>query len=819
MRMRRFCPFCVTRFSARILNGTTLLSIAIFLACSVASAQTVTLAWDPSTATGVAGYKVYRGTASRVYGPATTVGNVTTYVTPTLSPGTYYFAVTSYTTAGAESAYSNEVTATVSSSDTTAPTITGVGTSNISTTGATVSWITNEASDSQVEYGASSSYGQTTALNTSLVTSHSVALSGLQPNTLYYYRVRSRDAARNLATSAGSSFRTATAPVGDTTPPTVTMTAPASGATVSGTVTLSATATDNVGVAGVQFLVNDSPVGNEDTASPYTTSWNTAAVSDGSYTLTGRARDAAGNTRVSAGVTVQVRNSNSLLTGLQAGFPLNEGSGTTAQDISANANNATLSRTSWAAGRFGNGLSFNGSSSYASAGARSIPAPNATQTVSWFYLVSSNSNSAQVMIRLSNTTRSAELNFGIRNSRFGVWNQNSAWIVSAARPAAGLWHHVAYTFTGTTHSLFVDGVLAATSTVAAGTTPISIVEFGRGARSRNYFSGRLDDIRIYNRLLSTSEIGSVRTTPLSSGTAAGAPMMLTQVQESEASTPAVEILTSALVAQKAPEYRAITENSATERVLVPRSIRHADSVMPQIDFHLSKRSFSGDEPVELTRFSVVNPSTVNRPVELKTWLASASAAPESLGTTGEDGSFVLPSGVDSDFGPVKVFDSSDNPADGFYRIASRMLDPITGEILSEKQASFTVASARGAARAVPVLDLPEIEVNAEMSAFDYSVGDTISVTDFSVRNSGKEAASVEVKLWLESGEIDPVPLLHMGADGNLVLGPGADARFFRPRDLIVTEAIPRGNYALRCRILDPVTGQVFAEHSADFKVQ
>ena len=98
------------------------------------------------------------------------------------------------------------------------------------------------------------------------------------------------------------------APPADTTPPTVSMTAPAAGATVSGTVTLSATASDNIGVAGVQFLVNGVATGAEDTSSPYSVNWNTTAVANGSYTLAARARDAAGNQTTSTAITVTVNN-------------------------------------------------------------------------------------------------------------------------------------------------------------------------------------------------------------------------------------------------------------------------------------------------------------------------------------------------------------------------------------------------------------------------------------------------------------------------------------------------------------------------------
>jgi len=97
--------------------------------------------------------------------------------------------------------------------------------------------------------------------------------------------------------------------VTDTTLPTVTLTAPANGATVSGAaVTVSATASDNVGVFGVQFKLDGANLGAEDTTSPYAVVWNTTTVVNGSHTLSAVARDAAGNTRTSAAVTVTVSN-------------------------------------------------------------------------------------------------------------------------------------------------------------------------------------------------------------------------------------------------------------------------------------------------------------------------------------------------------------------------------------------------------------------------------------------------------------------------------------------------------------------------------
>src|SRR6185295_519053 len=70
-------------------------------------------------------------------------------------------------------------------------------------------WTTNEASDTQVDYGTTTGYGSSTSLNSSMVTNHSASLGNLSANTLYHYRVRSRDAASNLALSGDFTFTTA----------------------------------------------------------------------------------------------------------------------------------------------------------------------------------------------------------------------------------------------------------------------------------------------------------------------------------------------------------------------------------------------------------------------------------------------------------------------------------------------------------------------------------------------------------------------------------------------------------------------------------
>ena len=133
-----------------------------------------------------------------------------------LAAGTlYHFRVESKDAAG-NRAVSGDVTFTTLEqqppADTTPPSISGVAATGITASGATITWTTNEASDSLVAYGNSASYGDSSALDTALVTSHSQTLSGLASGTLYHFRVESKDAAGNRALSGDGTFTTLAAP-------------------------------------------------------------------------------------------------------------------------------------------------------------------------------------------------------------------------------------------------------------------------------------------------------------------------------------------------------------------------------------------------------------------------------------------------------------------------------------------------------------------------------------------------------------------------------------------------------------------------------
>jgi aqualysin 1 len=93
----------------------------------------------------------------------------------------------------------------------------------------------------------------------------------------------------------------------DVTPPTVSVTSPSSGAVVSGTVTLTASATDNRAVDRVLFYVGSRYI-TYDTKAPYSVNFNSLNLANGSYVVTAKAYDTAGNVSVSQGVTITIQN-------------------------------------------------------------------------------------------------------------------------------------------------------------------------------------------------------------------------------------------------------------------------------------------------------------------------------------------------------------------------------------------------------------------------------------------------------------------------------------------------------------------------------
>ena len=299
-------------------SDTTPPTVPTGLSATSTSASTASVTWTPSTdpvvggqsTSGLAGYQVFRCSGSSC-SPTIQVGTSTTasFSDSGLSASTVYgYAVKSYDNAGNISAASTAAYATTGVNP---PVISNIVVSGIGQTSATVTWTTNTNSNSQVNYGLTISYGSSSALNPSLVTSHSVALSGLSAGTTYHYQVLSRDGSGNLTTSPDNSFTTQLAP--DTTPPAASITAPSAGS-VSGTITYSATASDptvNGQVTSGLFsltLYVDGSLFATTTSGSIITNLDTTTLSNATHTLTAVAKDNAGNIGSSTPVSITVYN-------------------------------------------------------------------------------------------------------------------------------------------------------------------------------------------------------------------------------------------------------------------------------------------------------------------------------------------------------------------------------------------------------------------------------------------------------------------------------------------------------------------------------
>src|SRR5579859_1102188 len=179
-----------------------------------------------------------------------------------------------------------------------------------------------------------------TVLSTLATFSNLNAATGYQQHTFDLTSFKGQTIQINLLGQENSSLQTSfvvddfalnvTTPGGDTTPPTTSITSPANGATVSGTVAITATASDNVGVTQMQILIDGAVAASNTNATSLSFNWNTTSVANGSHTIVSKAFDAAGNIGTSSTVTVTVSNSGGTTTELIGNGGFENGSSNTA---------------------------------------------------------------------------------------------------------------------------------------------------------------------------------------------------------------------------------------------------------------------------------------------------------------------------------------------------------------------------------------------------------------------------------------------------------------------------------------------------------
>jgi len=153
-------------------------------------------------------------------------------------------------------------------------------------------------------------------------------------------------------------------------------------------------------------------------------------------------------------------------------------------------------------------LRFDGDNDFVALGTANLPANDQPQSVTfWFaFITPTMAGDRRVVVSLSDGQASgSRLKIGLRDDRIAVWTGNDDDLVTTALVAVG-WHHLAYTFDGSTHRLFVDGAALATSTTQPPTGTVTSARLGADLDNTENFAGQLDEVRIYSRPLTAAEV-------------------------------------------------------------------------------------------------------------------------------------------------------------------------------------------------------------------------------------------------------------------------------------------------------------------------
>lgn len=336
----------------------------------------------------------------------------------------------------------------------------------------------------------------------------------------------------NRAQSATEIQTDMATPIGETAPPdTQAPTTPGSLTATAGpgNALLTWTAsTDNVGVNG--YMIHRSttqgftPSATNQVGSSPTTTFTDAGLSAGTYYYRVRAADAAGNlgpssNEVSAAVTAQPTNP-----GLVAAYGMEEGTGTTVGDSSGQNNAGAATDTTWTAtGKHGKALSFNGTTSW-------VTVPHAES----LRLKNTLTYSAWVQPATVDGWRTVLMKENADNPAYGLYASvgdvpmgqleyatTTKSVVGDDPLPLNQWSHLAVTYNGTTITLYVNGVqIDQTPMTGDLADDGGVLRLGgNNIWMDEFFSGAIDEVRIYNRVQTAAEIQTDMNTPVGSAPA------------------------------------------------------------------------------------------------------------------------------------------------------------------------------------------------------------------------------------------------------------------------------------------------------------
>ena len=207
-------------------------------------------------------------------------------------------------------------------------------------------------------------------------------------------------------------------------------------------------------------------------------------------------------------------------TGLVAAYGFEEGSGTTTADTSGNANTGTLASATWSsAGKFGKALSFNGTSARVNVNdSNSLDLTTAMTLEAWVNPASASSAFRTIILK----ERTGQLVYALYSSTSNGRPDTEAAIGSSNRSVAGTstlpvgsWSYVSATYDGSTLRFYVNGTQVSSLAVSGAiTTSTGALRIGGNNVWGEYFSGLIDEVRIYNRALTAAQIQQDMATPV-----------------------------------------------------------------------------------------------------------------------------------------------------------------------------------------------------------------------------------------------------------------------------------------------------------------
>ncbi len=206
--------------------------------------------------------------------------------------------------------------------------------------------------------------------------------------------------------------------------------------------------------------------------------------------------------------------------GLVAHWPLDEGTGVATADRSGNANDGSLiNGPTWlAAGAPLAGgamaLRLDGSDDYVDLEVRTLPRAEASQTIAVWFRNAADSPRLRNLVSLFNDDESTGVHLGFDGAKVAAWRFGDVEpvVVSPGEPD-GDWHHLAYTWNGTTHRLYLDGAQVDSGSGAVDPGPVETARFGTWDLPEEVFGGDLDEVRVYARALSAAEITALAGRP------------------------------------------------------------------------------------------------------------------------------------------------------------------------------------------------------------------------------------------------------------------------------------------------------------------